>query len=247
VIAHGSNSLGLRNQVRAQRTQRRETRVGNLSADELGYPRVTDTRTFSDAKPIASPTLQQIAHLDVERFLHVRQRIAKFCGSYTQHFATASVETLAMVRKSANQVIAKALAYYMGDRWSQVSLGRAAKVSPNTIGNALNPSRRVTPAKTGKEPSITLTQLDAIADALEVPIAELVLDLTDDERLQRVRDRAAEHYKRHGTLPAWAPGKLPEVASDDHRPRFGGEDGESSMGTLDELQQAPKKSRQGRQ
>lgn len=108
------------------------------------------------------------------------------------------------MRKSINQVVAAALQFYMAERWNQTSLGKASKLSPNTVGNAMHPARRDA-SKSGKEPSIKVTELDQIAKALDVPIADLVSDLTDEERRQRQRDRAAEHYKRHGVLPAWAP------------------------------------------
>jgi DNA-binding Xre family transcriptional regulator len=109
-----------------------------------------------------------------------------------------------MRKKPINQVIAEALAFYMGERWNQTTLAKEAGVAPNTIGNAMNPGRRAESAS-GKEPSIKATELDRIAKALEVPVADLVSDLTEQERDQRQRDRAADYYREHGVLPAWAP------------------------------------------
>ena len=119
------------------------------------------------------------------------------------------------MRKSINQVVAAALHFYMVDRWNQTTLGKAAGLAPNTVGNAIHPGRRET-SKSGKEPSIKVTELDQIARALDVPISDLVSDLTDEERRQRQRERAAEHYKRHGVLPDWAPTTAPRKRDGTH-------------------------------
>lgn len=113
-----------------------------------------------------------------------------------------------MRQKSINEIVADALKHYMGDRWNQSTLGKAAGVAPNTVGNAMNPERREASAS-GKEPSITLTQLDRIAQALGVTVADLVSDRTAHDRALILRERAAEYYKEHGELPSWAPHEQP--------------------------------------
>jgi len=94
----------------------------------------------------------------------------------------------------------------MGQEWNQTSLGRAAGVAANTVGNALNPDRRQSATKSGKLPSIKLTELDQIAKALKITVADLVTDRTESQRLLVLRERAAAYYLEHGTLPTWAQG-----------------------------------------
>lgn len=113
-----------------------------------------------------------------------------------------------MGRKPINQVVAEALRFYMGDRWNNTTLGKAAGVAPNTVKNCLSPDERQ-PGKSGKAPSVKLTELELLADALGVQVADLVTDATDAERLLTHRKRASEFYQRHGVLPPWAPGANP--------------------------------------
>lgn len=86
-----------------------------------------------------------------------------------------------MDKKPINQIVADALAYYMGSEWNQTSLAKRSGVAPNTVGNALNPGRR-SAGKSGKEPSIKLTELAKLADALGVDVADLVTDGTAADR-----------------------------------------------------------------
>lgn len=155
--------------------------------------------------PRASARFEQRPHFDVKFGAHALS-IAKFCDSGKQHFAAGAADHRRMDERPINEVIADALAYYM-DRggWNKSTLGKAAGVAPNTIGNALNPSKRAQ-GKSGKAPSIKATELALIAKPMGLKVADLVTDLPAAERLQVLRARAAEHYKQHGRLPPWAPG-----------------------------------------
>lgn len=109
-----------------------------------------------------------------------------------------------MARKPVNQVVSEALSFYMGEAWNNTSLGKKAGVAANTVANALAPAKRA-PSKSGKSPSIKLTELERLADALGVTVVDLVSDLSHEQRQLTVRQRAAEYYLAHGVLPSWAP------------------------------------------
>ena len=110
-----------------------------------------------------------------------------------------------MDRKPINQVVAEALRFFMEQgRWSQLALGRAASVAPGTVKNCMFPELRER-AASGKEPSVKVTELSLIADALGVHIADLVTDATPEERGRIFRRRAADFYAEHGRWPDWAP------------------------------------------
>lgn len=112
-----------------------------------------------------------------------------------------------MDRKPINEVVAEALRYFMGVRWTGIGLAREAGVAEGTIRNCLNPEKRE-PGKSGKEPSVKVTELAKIAAALGVEVADLVTDATAQEREQIHRKRAAEHYIRTGRFPDWAPAEV---------------------------------------
>ena len=107
-----------------------------------------------------------------------------------------------MRKKSINEIVSEALKFYMGDRWNQSTLGVKAGVSPGTVKNCLAPDLRVRSA-TGKEPSVKLTELDHIAAALSIPIADLVTDMTPDERAKSLQRRAGDFVAEHGRMPDW--------------------------------------------
>lgn len=161
------------------------------------------TPTSDAMRPQSPRLLSSKERTSVSKGMFMRASIAKFCGTYKQHFASAAADSGCMSR-TINQIVASALRFYMADRWSQTSLGKASGVAANTIGNAMSPARRATSAS-GKEPSIKLTELARIADALGVTVADLTSDLSDEDRRRAQRKRAAEFYERNGHLPPWAP------------------------------------------
>ncbi len=92
-----------------------------------------------------------------------------------------------MAQTTINQTVANALAYYMAKAgMTEAQLGRAAGVSPRTVGNFLRPEARVTGSR-GKEPSGKLTELALIAHALRIDVSDLVSNLSDIEREERRR------------------------------------------------------------
>lgn len=109
-----------------------------------------------------------------------------------------------MGTKPINTIVAEALAFYMAGRFSNIELARRSRVAEGTIRNLLAPEKRQS-GKSGKEPSGKLTELAMLADALNVPMAELVTDMSADERLERWTKRAADHYVRFRVMPEWAP------------------------------------------
>lgn len=115
--------------------------------------------------------------------------IAKFCDLNKQHFAHISRKTLRVTEKPITQVVAEAIAYYMQTQdppLKEAALGDAAGVSPRTVGNFLRPEKRQ-PGASGKTPSGKLTELEMIAKALRVSVADLVVDVSPEARAERQR------------------------------------------------------------
>jgi hypothetical protein len=191
----------------SQALERGEPWIGNLVAHELRNPRMTDPRAFGNVLPRTSSALQQFPHFNVKGLgggfgVHVGS-IAKFCGVRKQHFALAIWHPLDM-GKPVNQIVSEALAYFMGDRWNDTTLGRRAGVSPNTVKNYRLPHAREVGAS-GKAPSAKLTELELLANVLGLEVADLVTDQTNAERALVYRRRAADFYAHTGKLPDWAP------------------------------------------
>lgn len=115
-----------------------------------------------------------------------------------------AVGTLTQVKKSVNEVLAEALAFFMNPYWSGLSLSKASGVAEGTIRNYLTPSKRES-GKSGKQPSAKLTELEKIATAMGLQVIDLLQDLSEAEREKLYRQRAAEFYQEHGRLPPWAP------------------------------------------
>jgi len=101
-------------------------------------------------------------------------------------------QTDAVRKKPVNEVLADALSFFMGSRWNQSSLGKAAGVAPNTVKHYLQPGARVSGDR-GKAPSAKLTELEKIASALGLEVADLVTDMTAGERAALYRRRAGRH------------------------------------------------------
>jgi len=111
--------------------------------------------------------------------------IAKFCDLAKQHFAPPVGQSAVVPKKSANQVLAESLDFFLGlveDR-RHTAIGKLAGVAANTIKNALAPGQRAR-GKTGKEPSIKLTELALIASALGIEPADLLVDYSREERMR---------------------------------------------------------------
>lgn len=113
--------------------------------------------------------------------------IAKLCDLNKQHFAHWLRKTLRVTEKPITQVVSEALAYYMHAHQpplTEAALGKAAGISPRTVGNFLRPEGRQVGAS-GKSPSGKLTELAMIARALNVSVADLVVDVSPEARAHR--------------------------------------------------------------
>lgn len=79
-----------------------------------------------------------------------------------------------MKRDSVNHTLAKNIDRLMRERGLvQASLSKKSGVAQTTISLYLNPDRRQ-PSKTGKIPSAKLTEVEALADALDIPLTDLL-------------------------------------------------------------------------
>lgn len=98
--------------------------------------------------------------------------------------ATTETVTPAKTKKRPiNEVLGVNLAYFMKEKgFTQASLGKKAGLAQRTIGNYLKPELRQSESKSGKPPSAKLTEVEKIADALEVEVWELLRPLGPAER-----------------------------------------------------------------
>lgn len=148
--------------------------------------------------------------------------VAKSCDVRKQHFASQNSHDGAMEKRPINHVLADALNFFMSDYWSNLSLARASGVAESTIRNYRTPDKR-DQGKSGKPSSAKLTEVELIAVAMGLEVADLLKDTTEEERARLYRQRAAEHYQRTGSLPAWAP-KSETPKADVLPPASGGRD-----------------------
>lgn len=125
--------------------------------------------------PFAALALQQVPDRDIQVGAHTLI-IAKFCASYTQHFAHQATDSGLMNRKSLNQSLALNLERIMRARnLSARQLGQMTGLAPNTIGNYLKATGDQFTSK-GKERSAKLTEVQRLADALNVDPLHLLFD-----------------------------------------------------------------------
>ena len=95
-----------------------------------------------------------------------------------------------MQEKSINQVFAENLAAAMQrKKLNQVTLAAKSKVSQKTISNCLNPGNRSDTAS-GKESSVSLTNLQLLADALGAQSWQLLRPI--DQRQREIYDKFDE-------------------------------------------------------
>jgi transcriptional regulator with XRE-family HTH domain len=90
-----------------------------------------------------------------------------------------------------NEVLAVNLAYFMKKRgFTQAALAARVGLAQRTIGNYLKPSLRQAESKSGKAPSAKLTEVEKIADGLEVQVWELLRPISPKERdlYKRIED-----------------------------------------------------------
>lgn len=179
---------------------------------------MADLGVHGNARPIPAALLQRRAHHDVQFDVH-GAIFAKYCDKRKQHLASAAAYPLRMAAKPVNQVLAESLKSFMGDKWTNVALAKEAGVGEGTIRNYLDPDKRLAGAS-GKAPSAKLVEVDMLARALGVTVADLVTDATEEQRRERHRAHAAAFYQMHGHLPTWAPDALPAAKAVRPEPAF---------------------------
>ena len=100
--------------------------------------------------------------------------IAKLCYLHKQHFASNALQTDRMSRPSTNEILARNIDSLMKKQGMvQTVLSKRSGVAQTTISLYLNPERRQ-PSKTGKIPSAKLTEVEAIATALNVSLPAIL-------------------------------------------------------------------------
>ena len=142
--------------------------------------------------PIASTTHQASPYKFIKVFDHVL-RVANFCYSSKQHFASFRQQTQKMSKRSINEVLAENLKHYMAaQKLKQTKLGELADMAQTTVSLYLNPARRL-PSKSGKVPSANLGDVERLAIALGVEVWELLRPLSGPER--EAYDKIANAFK----------------------------------------------------
>lgn len=151
-----------------------------MAVHELRDPRVADAGLGGYPLPVAASLLESVPDFGVEWLVH-EPMFAKFCAPVKQPIASHGPQSLAMARKSLNQVLAENLRSLMGDHGlSAAELGRRAKVAPNTIGNYLRLDEPQHTAR-GKERSAKLTEVEAIAAVLGIHPMALLTDPAEQQ------------------------------------------------------------------
>ncbi len=112
----------------------------------------------------------------------MERNVAKLCYCLKQHFATKSRDTRSMEKKPINDVLAANLAHFMQARGlTQKALEGLSGVGQTTISLYLHPDRRA-PGKSGKVPSAKLSEVESLANALDIEVWQLLRSLTPSER-----------------------------------------------------------------
>lgn len=102
---------------------------------------------------------------------------------FPQHFAMNAPDTAHVSKTPINQVLAENLAHFMEERGlNQVGLSKKSGISQRSISNYLNPDARAT-GKSGKAPSAKLSEVELIADSLDIEAWQLLRKMTDTERV----------------------------------------------------------------
>lgn len=172
-------SRGRRSQVLVKPLEGAEPRVLDVAVDELREPGVTDAGLFGDPKPITLALHQGGANLLVEGDVFHAHRIAISCYESKQPIATPGGHS---PRMDITTILAANLRHFMGTKkMTQQTLANASGLGQTTISLYLRPERRNATNK-GGAPSPTLAKVQALADALEVELWELVRPLSQAQR-----------------------------------------------------------------
>jgi transcriptional regulator with XRE-family HTH domain len=118
-----------------------------------------------------------------------------------QHFASKEMQTSFMNVSPLNQALAENLAHYMSKKGlTQMALAKKCGVAQTTISLYLAPARRK-PGKDAKPGSAKLTEVEMLAEALDVEAWELVMPLSGVQRDVYKKIEAAYKVLQHPPAP----------------------------------------------
>lgn len=161
--------------------ERGEAGVGNLSTNELGYPRMAHFGRLTHAGPLTALGLQEGLDFGVQVGAHA-SIIVKDSLSHKEHFPSPSAHPHWMQGKDINLVVAENLRHWMRKAGvTQAHLAALAGVNQKTISNYLNPYQR-TEGSSGKQGSPKLYELDLIARSLGIEVWQLTREMSAAQR-----------------------------------------------------------------
>lgn len=118
-----------------------------------------------------------------------------------QHFASKEMQTAFMNVSPLNQALAENLAHHMEKKGlTQMALAKKCGVAQTTISLYLSPSRRKE-GKDAKPGSAKLTEVEMLANALDVEPWELVRPLDGVQREVYEKIEAAYRVLQHAPAP----------------------------------------------
>lgn len=166
---------------------------------------MTDLCLLRDTRPVALSRLQSRTDLLVEGGFH-NPRIATFCYSIKQPIARGAGQSQDVPKPPITETLAENLEHFMTAKGVvQKELAKRSGIGQTTISLYLNPGSRNDTAS-GKPGSPALVKVEALADALEVELWELLRPLTPAQR-DLIRSVDALIAERTGTPPDSTPDK----------------------------------------
>lgn len=208
--SHSSDPDGFR-QVFVESTQASEPGVVGLAVGELDEPRIADARCLRDHDVIPLAGHQRVAHTLVEWLAVHAPTLATFCYGSKQPIASGTRQIPCMPVSRVVETFAANLTHFMSAKGlTQAQVGAKSGLGQTTISLYTRPRARNGDTATGKLPSPTLANIEAVAEALGVEVWELLRPLTPAKRdlLKSLEAVIAEHVepdpqgRRSGEIPA---------------------------------------------
>lgn len=142
---------------------------------------MTHLSSLGNHRPVPPLLLQCGADTDIDGFSHGASLVKNSC-LVKEQITKGMGHPQQVTEKSINEVVAINLQHRMRSlKLTQSALAEKANVSQKTISNYLNPAQRTEGSK-GKQPSAKLSELAAVAKALDCEVWELTRDLNERER-----------------------------------------------------------------
>lgn len=158
---------------------------------------MADVTAFGYGMPLTPAQLEEPTDFNIYVRIHCAI-LAILCYSHKQHFAIAYRHACFMQRTPINQALAENLDHYMKKKgWVQKTLAAKCGVAQTTISLYLHPERRKL-GKDGKPGSAKLTEVEMLADVLEVDPWALIRPLSPTERAAYEQIEAAFKALRPG-------------------------------------------------